>query len=87
MCAESQVTGIIDRIEDDIAVILRDPDEDEILVPAQRLPDGAVEGLAVHLVFSADTLVQVMVDQERTTNRRQRISAKMAELRARSRRR
>lgn len=86
MCSDAHHSGIIDRIEDDVVVILLDPDEREITAPLHRLPAETAEGAAVRVMRDGDTL-EIVVDTERTASRRQRIQDKMEELRTRQRRR
>lgn len=86
MCSDAHHSGIIDRIEDDVVVVLLDPDEREITAPVHRLPAKTAEGTAVHVVSYGNTF-EIIVNPERTATHRQSVHDKMAELRARTRRR
>lgn len=83
MCSEQHRTGIIDRIEGGVTVILLDPDESEIAVPTHAVPDGAADGTAVNLTYHGHELMMITVDAQRTQQRRKRIREKLALLRKR----
>ena len=49
------ITGYIDRIEDDMAVIMLGEDEDyQIEIPSSTLPDNLHEGIYIKLDISCD---------------------------------
>ncbi len=49
------ITGYIDRIEDDMAVIMLGEDEDyQIEIPSSMLPDNLHEGIYIKLDISYD---------------------------------
>ena len=78
--------AVIDRIEDgEHAVLLVGEDEREWVIPAGRLPSGAIAGTWLRVQIEGEELVELSVDAEETEQVRQRIADKMARLRQRGR--
>lgn len=62
-----EITGVIDRIVEGIAVVLIQPDEkQEILWPEEYLPEDAREGSILR--------ISVVTDYEETKERKERVS-------------
>jgi len=59
--------GVIDRIEDSIAVILIEENNQEWKIAEEKLPTGAEEGAVLLLEATNDTYTIVGIDQD-TTN-------------------
>jgi len=62
--------GVIDRIEDGVAVVLSGKDEEEFLVPVRDLPSGAVPGDWLAIIVENGRLRALSVDRELTARRR-----------------
>ena len=78
--------AVIDRIEDGThAVLIVGETEQQYIVPADQLPEGAAEGIWLQVRFAGDTLLEAHIDTEQTEQVRARISAKMDKLRKRGR--
>lgn len=81
------VSAVVDRIVDSMHAVLHvGPDEQEVIVPAKMLPEGAAEGSWLTVLFDGDQVVEVKLDLETTQHVRQRVRDKMAMLRKRGRR-
>jgi hypothetical protein len=80
--------AVVDRIVDGThAVLLVGEDEEERIIPASDLPEGAKPGIWLQVRFSGDELVEASLDEEETQSVQGRIAAKLAQLRQRGRRR
>ena len=78
--------AVIDRIVDGkTAVILVGEDERLYHYPAEKLPEGAAEGIRVKVEISEGQIVSLEVDQGETDIARKRIQEKMDRLRQRGR--
>jgi prophage tail gpP-like protein len=78
--------AVIDRIVDGRhAVLIVGEDERQVVVPATSLPAAAGEGTWLRVRFDGDTLLDARIDREETERVRQRVSAKMEQLRQRGR--
>lgn len=80
--------AVIDRIVDGThAVLLIGDEETEQIIPAEQLPDNAVEGTWL-LIARDDTgrVVEVNVDEEETAEVQERIASKLSQLRRSGRR-
>ncbi len=58
--------GVIDRIEDGIAVILIEENKQEWKVTEENLPEGAKEGTVLQLSLTNDTYTIIGIDKEAT---------------------
>lgn len=78
-----EILAVIDRIVDGRHAVLIAGD-DEYIVPAVQLPDGAEQGDWLRVRFGPGGIVAATVDDEETERRRARIAEKMERLRGRS---
>lgn len=79
-----EVLAVVDRIVDSRHAVLIAGD-DEYVVPAEQLPDGAGQGSWLRVQFGPGGIVAAAVDDEETERRRARIAEKMERLRSRDR--
>lgn len=70
------ITATIDRFEDDIAVLIVEPERKVVNVPRSDLPEGVSQGDVVRL--------EGRVDHEETDRRRLEVQAQIARLKQRS---
>lgn len=76
--------AVIDRVVDGaMAVLLIGPDEVELQLPADQLPDGAGEAVWVKLDLGTDPPTILAVDRELTERRAAAIESQLARIRAR----
>lgn len=76
--------AVIDRFEDDIAVILIESDQEEITVSKSQLPEGAKVGTWLILTKDEYALVpRFEIDTEKTEEMQSSTDDLMAQLRAR----
>ncbi len=73
--------AVIDRFEEDQAVLLVDDEERKLIVPRRSLPRGSKEGHWLKLELAGDRLVSAIIDHEETSRARQRIAEKLNRLR------
>lgn len=74
--------AVIDRIVDGrIAVVL--VDDEEYKYPAEKLPEGAGEGVWLQIRINEREITSVSIDQKETEKVRKRIGVKMEKLRKR----
>ncbi len=87
MCAEipksedQNVPAVIDRIEDDVAVVLVGADEREITCSANVLPSGVRAGGAVRVRLDGDRILYMEADPDEDALSAARIGAKLEWLR------
>ena len=87
MCADipksqdQAIPGVVDRIEDSIAVVLVGEDEREITCPANSLPSGVQAGGAVRLRLDGDRILHMEADPDEDGARAARIGNKLEWLR------
>lgn len=75
--------AVLDRIVDDAtAVLLVGPNEVEVHVPADALPDGATDGTWLVLDLDGDMPRVIAIDQRRTDDQRANLENRMARIRA-----
>lgn len=79
-----EILAVVDRIVDGRHAVLIAGD-DEYIVPASQLPDGAGQGSWLQVRFGPGGIVAATVDDEETGRRRARIAEKMERLRSRDR--
>lgn len=78
------IRAVIDRIEHrKQAVLLLEPDEYELIVPLANLPEGADEGMWLHVRLEGDRVTNAELDHETTLQTKRRIASKMDRLRQR----
>lgn len=76
--------AVIDRIEDSKhAVLIVGDEEEQKVIPAEELPDGAQEGTWLQVDFDGGTVASISIDEEETEKRQRRISSKMEKLKER----
>lgn len=77
--------GFLDRIEDNqLAVILMEEINKEIIIPVEELPEGSKENTWLHMEKSNGSYQAVAIDKEKTTKEAQKSKDLLARLRARS---
>ena len=77
--------GVIDRIEDGVAVVLAGDDEQEFLVPVRDLPAGAGPGDWLAIIVENGRLRALSIDRELTARRRALVQEQRDRLRQRRR--
>lgn len=76
------VRAVVDRIVDGVtAVLLIESDDEELNVPAERLPEGATDGTWVRLDRNTDPPIVLEIDHEYTESRRREVAERMQRLR------
>jgi hypothetical protein len=73
--------AVIDRFEEDLAVILVGEEEEQFTLPREALPEGAQEGSWLQIERREETIVVLSLDEDETERVRSRIAEKMARLR------
>lgn len=73
--------AVVDRFEDDKAVILVGEKEEQLVVDRHQLPPGTREGHWLRVCVQDDRLVAAEIDEEETNRARERIAEKLARLR------
>ena len=79
--------GVIDRIEDGIAVILIEEKNREWRIAKEKLPTGAKEGAVLQLEMTNDTYTIIGLDEEATSaasNKAQKLQNKLQAKKKRS---
>lgn len=79
--------GVIDRIEDGIAVILVEENNQEWKIAEEKLPTGAKEGAILKLEMTNDTYTIIGLDEEATNaanNKAQQLQNKLQAKKKRS---
>lgn len=77
-----EILAVVDRIVDGRHAVLIAGDE-EYVVPASQLPDGAEQGSWLRVQFGPGGIVTATVDDDETKRRRKRITEKVERLRER----
>ena len=73
--------AVVDRIEDENAILLVGDEQDRLIVPISDLPAGAKEGSWLEVDFADDRILSATLDLAATEAARQRIAEKLAKLR------
>jgi hypothetical protein len=73
--------AVVDRFEDDKAVVLVGEEEDRLVVPRSSLPPGVKEGDWLQVDVEDDRVLSAALDEDETTQAKQRIAEKLARLR------
>ncbi len=73
--------AVIDRFEEEWAVLLVGEEQQQLIVPRQSLPPEAKEGHWLRVEVEGDKLLSAVIDLEETDRVSQRIAAKRARLR------
>ena len=58
--------GVIDRIEDGLAVVLVEEANDEFTIKENKLPTGSKEGTSLTLDYTGGTYTIISIDEETT---------------------
>lgn len=81
-----EIRAVVDRIVDGrYAVLLVEPSEREWVVPLERLPDEAREGVWLRIVCEGNQVIRAVIDAQLTQEAHDRIEAKLNLLRQRGR--
>jgi hypothetical protein len=73
--------AVIDRFEDDKAVLLVGEEEERLIVPRAILPSEAKEGLWLRVDVEDDHILTATIDETETAKAKERIADKLARLR------
>ncbi|MFW6116301.1 MAG: DUF3006 domain-containing protein [bacterium] len=73
--------AVIDRFEEQWAVLLVGTNERRVNVPRQELPCGAREGHWLRVELDGQQLMSAEIDEEETTRVKARIASKLDQLR------
>lgn len=77
--------GYLDRIEDNnLAVILIEEINEEIIIPLDELPEGSTENTWLQLEKTDDSFQVIAIDDEKTEQETETSQDLMAKLRAKS---
>ncbi|MFL2099527.1 DUF3006 domain-containing protein [Desemzia sp. FAM 23991] len=76
--------GILDRFEEDKAVLLVEQLNKEWIVEVDRLPAGSKKGTWFTLDISGDEISSISVDQQLTEEKSQKINDLMQSIRSKS---
>ena len=74
--------AVIDRFEDDQAVLLLNDGQDQLVAPRKVLPRGAKEGDWLQVEIKDGKVVSAVIDADETTSAKQMIAEKLARLRS-----
>lgn len=75
--------GVIDRIENGVAVVLVGDNAEEFLVPVRDLPPGAAPGDWLAIIVENGRLRALSIDQELTARRRSLVQEQRDKLKRR----
>lgn len=73
--------AVIDRFEEDMAILLVGEKERQVVVSRKNLPAGARESQWLKIELDGEKLVSALIDEKETANVKQRIAEKLARLR------
>jgi hypothetical protein len=73
--------AVIDRFDDDKAVLLVGEEEDRLVVLRSSLPEGVKEGTWLQVDVADDRILSASIDQAETAKRKEIIEEKLAKLR------
>lgn len=76
----AQVKAVIDRFEDEHAVLLIGEAQTQIVVLRWSLPKGVCPGQWLKVEIDGETLISANIDEEETDKTKQRILDKLAAL-------
>jgi len=66
--------GVLDRVEDGIAVILVEETNEQFTIPVANLPTGSKEGMWFTLATKEDSYYIVAIDKQKTAAQTERIN-------------
>ncbi|WNF38623.1 DUF3006 domain-containing protein [Bacillaceae bacterium IKA-2] len=79
--------AVVDRIVDEKLVVLLVGDQEiEKVIALEKLPAGVMEGTWIKVEFNGNDLIAIEVDEEKTSETKERVRSKMDLLRERSKR-
>ena len=73
--------AVIDRFEEDLAVLIVGEEEGKLVVPRASLPKEVNEGQWLQVEVEDDRLISAVVDEDETAQAKQRIAEKLERLR------
>jgi hypothetical protein len=73
--------AVVDRFEEDQAVLVAGNEERKLVVPRQNLTPGAKEGYWLMVDLDGKSLVSAVIDEKETAKVKQRIAEKLERLR------
>ena len=73
--------AVIDRFEDNLAVLLLKEGQQELVVPRKSLPPGSKEGHWLQVEIENNEVRSAEIDEEETARTKERITEKLARLR------
>lgn len=73
--------AVVDRFEEDKAVLLVGDQEDQLVVERAQLPPGTREGHWLRVEVQGDVLIRAEIDEAETGRTKARIAAKLERLR------
>ena len=73
--------AVIDRFEENMAVLLVGDKERQVIVPRKSLPAGVKEGHWLKVELDGEKLDSAIIDEEETAKVKQRIMTKLERLR------
>jgi hypothetical protein len=72
--------AVIDRFEEDLAVLIVGEEENKLIVPRASLPQGVKEGQWLQVEVEDDQIISAVIDEDETAKGKQRIVEKLARL-------
>ncbi len=76
-----EVQAVVDRFEEDKAVLLVGEEEEQLVVSRAELPEGVKEGDWLRARIEDDVLLSATIDEEETARAKSRIADKLERLR------
>ena len=76
-----EVKAVVDRFEENKAVILVGDDEEQLIVDRKQLPTGTKEGHWLLVWLEGKRLIKAKIDEDATEQARERIADKLGRLR------
>ena len=73
--------AVVDRFEGELAVLLLNDGQEQLVVPRKSLPNGTKVGHWLQVVIENGTLASAVIDEEETARAKQRIAEKLDRLR------
>ncbi len=75
-----QINAKIDRFEDGKAVLIAAENKDEYIVPSASLIRGAIKGHLFLVKVEEDRIIDVVIDEKKPANVKERLAEKIARL-------
>jgi hypothetical protein len=73
--------AVVDRFEGELAVLLLNDGQEQLVVPRKSLPHGTKEGHWLQVVIEDGMVLSAIIDEEETAGAKQRIAEKLDRLR------